>query len=112
MEIQVENHDSVVVARIEGEIDLFHSKMLKEQFNQFIANGDDKICLDFQDVSYIDSSGIGALLYMFSESKKRNIGLCYARVRGSMLKVIELTKLTRYLPLVDDVESGITKLQG
>ncbi|MFP4378503.1 MAG: STAS domain-containing protein [Spirochaetales bacterium] len=112
MEIHVENHDPVVVAKIEGEIDLFHSKMLKEQFNKFVADNEDKICFDFQDVSYIDSSGIGALLYMFSESKKRNVGLCYARVHGSMLKVIELTKLTRYLPLVDDVESGIAKLQA
>ena len=45
-------------------------------------------------------------MYLFSESRKRSISLFLSEIHGDVKKVIELTKLQDYLPIVSsDVEA-------
>ncbi len=112
MQINLKKHNNAIVVELEGEIDLFHSRILKEQFNKLVNANVQKICVDFDKVTYIDSSGVGALLYMFSESRAKALGLVYSGIKGSVRRVIELTKLTNYLPLEDDLQAGLARLEA
>ena len=64
--------------------------MIGKQIREYVIN--------LEKVEYIDSSGIGALLHVFAELKKSGMRLRIAGVKGSVKKVIELTKLSGYLP--------------
>jgi anti-sigma B factor antagonist len=61
-------------------------------------------------VEYMDSSGIGALIYITSTIKKMNLHLAIANVHGSVKKVIELTKLTNFFPIAATLEEAIARL--
>ncbi len=63
-----------------------------------------------EDVEYIDSSGIGALIYICSTIKKLSLKLLIADVRGSVKKVIELTKLMGYFPITGNVVEAVRTL--
>ena len=73
--------------------------MLEKSVKFFVIN--------LEQVDYIDSSGIGALIYICSTVKKMNLKLAIASVHGSVKKVIELTKLTGYFPMANSVEEAL-----
>lgn len=93
-----------------GEVDLNHSRELKSTFLKIIEREAAKVIVDLDAATYIDSAGVGSLLFMFSESKKRGIGLKITGVHGPVLKVIELTKLDGYFPLVATVDEAIREI--
>ena len=55
------------------------------------------VVLDLANVSFIDSSGIAALLRCRQELDKANIGLSVVGVRGLPLTVLEITGVLPYL---------------
>ena len=102
----------MLLVELQEEIDLFHANKLKLYFNKIFESAHTKIILNFQDVTYIDSSGIGALLNIYKETKKRSINMFFINIHGSVKKVIELTKLDDYFPIMRGEEEAIEKLQS
>jgi anti-sigma B factor antagonist len=74
-------------------------KMLDKSVKSFIIN--------LEQVDFIDSSGIGALIYICSTIKKMNLKLAISNIHGSVKKVIELTKLMGYFPIANSVEEAL-----
>lgn len=101
----------VYIIRIAGDIDQFHAKQVKQVFLKLVAGGARKLVVDVASATYIDSAGVGSLLYMFSESKKRNVRFLLSGTRGPVLRVIELTKLNEYFPRVERLVDGIAQLK-
>lgn len=112
MEVKLKTKNGVLLVELQEEIDLFHANKLKLYFNKIFESSHTKIILNFQDVTYIDSSGIGALLNIYKETKKRNINMFFINIHGSVKKVIELTKLDDYFPIMRGEDEAIEKLQS
>lgn len=112
MEVKLKTKSGVLLVELQEEIDLFHANKLKLYFNKIFESAHRKIVLNFQDVTYIDSSGIGALLNIFKETKKRDIRIYFTNIHGSVKKVIELTKLDDYFPILRTEEEAIEHLQN
>jgi anti-sigma B factor antagonist len=110
VEIKLSRSNKTYVAQLTGEIDLFHSNQVKELFNKLVAGDAQSICVDLDGVTYIDSSGVGAMLYMYSVSKNKAIPLCFCGVKGSVRRVIELTKLLAYLPIEETLKDALQRL--
>ena len=77
-------------------------KMLEKNVKNFVIN--------LEQVDYIDSSGIGALIFICSTIRKMNLKLSISNIHGSVKKVIELTKLMGYFPISNSVEEAILVL--
>ena len=77
-----------------GEMDLYSSAKLKEHIQALWDSGARRILIDCQGLSYLDSSGVGVLLYAYTGTQKRKGTIWFCGVRGSVAKVIELTKLS------------------
>lgn len=111
MELKVTELDSNITAiALDGEMDLYNSHKLKEMVAEMYENDPPALILDFQELSYIDSSGISVLLYIFTQAKKKNLGLCFVNVHGSVRKVIELTSLLGFFPIADSFDEAVRKL--
>ena len=55
-------------------------KMLEKSVTSFIIN--------LEQVDYIDSSGIGALIYICSTIKKMNLKLAISNIHGSVKRLL------------------------
>ena len=111
MEIKLRRIGSIYIIDIIGEMDLYHAFKLKSVVQKMIAKNIHHYVINLEQVGYIDSSGIGALLYVHSELKKKRLLLKIAHVHGSVKKVIQLTKLMEYFPIVDNLSEAIKQLQ-
>lgn len=95
---------------VSGEMDLYNADEFKRAMDRLFSDGEAGVIADFDELSYIDSSGIGALLYTVTQSKARRRGVCFVNVTGSVRKVIELTSLLGFLPIEDTLDAAVGRL--
>ena len=107
MEIKNREVEGVVILDIEGEIDLYNAPDIKEAIKNQIESDKKKVIINLKSVSYIDSSGIGALISSLSNLKKVGGGLKIIHVYDAVRKVFELTKLTSFFEIYDNEDAAI-----
>ncbi len=108
MEIQQKTEGSVEVISISGEIDLYNAPDIKKLIQALIAENKVKVVIDFDKVTYIDSSGIGAMISSLSNLKKQGGMLKISNIHDSVKKVFELTKLTSFFQIFASQEEAVT----
>ncbi len=107
MDINKRTKDDIVVLDITGEIDLYNAPEIKDIINKLIEEKKYNVIINLEKVSYIDSSGIGALISSLSNLKKYQGGLKIINVYASVRKVFELTKLTSFFEIFDSEEDAV-----
>ena len=107
MELKIRKNGDIYIIDVNGEMDLYNSYKLKELVMKMLEKNVKFFIINLEQVDYIDSSGIGALIYICSTIKKMNLHLSIANIHGSVKKVIELTKLTRYFPIANSIEDAL-----
>jgi anti-sigma B factor antagonist len=110
MELKIRKSEKIYIIDVLGEMDLYNSYKLKELLMKMIEKKIEHFIINMADVEYMDSSGIGALIYITSTIKKMNLRLAIANVHGSVKKVIELTKLTSFFPITANLEEAVARL--
>ncbi len=107
MEIKTRDAGDAVILDVDGEIDLYNAPILKDIIKQNIEAQKYNLIINLVKVSYIDSSGIGALISSLSNLKKYQGGLKIINVTGSVKKVFELTKLTSFFEIYEDEDEAV-----
>lgn len=107
MDITKRTKDDVVILDIAGEIDLYNAPEIKDIISSLIEEKKFNVIINLEKVTYIDSSGIGALISSLSNLKKYQGGLKIINVFASVRKVFELTKLTSFFEIYDSEEQAI-----
>jgi anti-anti-sigma factor len=100
----------IEVVQLGGEMDLYSANRVKETVAEIWEAGRTPVIIDLTELEYVDSSGIGVLLYLYSTSQKRSCPIVFCGSHGSVQKVIELTKLDGFLPMEADTERAIARL--
>lgn len=110
MEIKTRENSSIFVIDVIGDMDLYSSFRLKELVDKLTNENVKKFIINLDEVSYIDSSGVGSLIYINSLCKKKDISFKIVNVKGTVKRVIELTKLLGYLPIANSEEDAVSLL--
>ncbi len=111
MDISSRSSGEVVILDISGEIDLYNAPEIKDIITRLIEQKRYSVIINLKDVTYIDSSGIGALISSLSNLKKYQGGLKIINVFASVKKVFELTKLTSFFEIYDSESEAISAFQ-
>ena len=111
MDISSRVKGEVVILDISGEIDLYNAPEIKDIVNKLIDQKRYNVIINLKEVTYIDSSGIGALISSLSNLKKYQGGLKIINVFASVKKVFELTKLTSFFEIYDSEDEAVKAFQ-
>ena len=69
MELKIRKNGDVYIIDVNGEMDLYNSYKLKELVMKMLEKSVKFFVINLEQVDYIDSSGIGALIYICSTIK-------------------------------------------
>ncbi len=111
MEIVCRERDFIAILDIQGEIGLYSAPEIKDKIQGFISENKCNVIINLGEVSYIDSSGIGALISSLSSLKKSNGGMKIINVLSTVRKVFELTKLVSFFEIYDSEDEAIAKFK-
>jgi anti-sigma B factor antagonist len=95
--------DGYTVLAVAGEIDHYTAAALRDQIGQLLARDRVGIVLDMSGVSFLDSSGLGALLGAKKQIEGRHGSLALAAVVPHVAKIFEITRMDD----VFDIYSGV-----
>ena len=113
MELGTQQLDNnVVVISPDGEMDLYNASEFKNLATSVMSDNPSGIVVDLGKLEYIDSSGISALLFTFTQCKNRGISLCFVNIKGSVRKVIELTSLSGFFPIADNLADALIRFKA
>lgn len=78
----------------------------KERVARLIESGDDRLVIDLQRVTYMDSSGLGAIVALLKRVGRTG-HLRLANVQGPVARLLTMTRLDRVLDLYESVEAAL-----
>ena len=93
MELTTSRQDEAVIITIKGEIDLYNARQLSDALDGAHQEGVKNVIIDVEKVSYIDSTGIGALIKGKKIFKSVEGDVKLAVVQESIQDVFNRTKL-------------------
>lgn len=98
----------VSVLDISGRITLGEgSSVLRESLREFSTGKGAKVLLNLEDVSYIDSSGIGELVSGFTNIQESGGNLKLLKLTKRVRDLLQITKLYTVFEVFDDEAAGI-----
>jgi len=106
----VERVQRCAVVKANGEIDLCTSPLLSEALDQ-AAEQSDRIVIDLTSVTFLDSSGMAAMVGALKRNHHRQRGtLCLVGPSGLVLRALQVTDLTRLFPIYDSLDEAVLEL--
>jgi anti-sigma B factor antagonist len=86
------------VLEVQGEVDLYTSPQLRDAILRLTEEGENRIVIDLNNVSFIDSSGLGVLVAGLKRARERGGELALVFGEGSVQKVLGITGLDKVFP--------------
>jgi len=109
MEINTREKDDVIIFDIEGEIrrsdisDVTLHQLVKDQLDV----GKRHILLNFKDVEFIDSFGVGEILASYISTHNLGGKLKIAKISKKLYLVFQVTMLTKVLEIFDEEDNAL-----
>ena len=92
--------DTVTVA-LHGEVDVLNVDQVRLALGEAIAAKPRQIAVDLADLSFIDSTGLGALVFGFQRSRDAGIAFRLARPSRGVRQILVLSGLLEVVELQD-----------
>jgi len=102
--------DNIGVIEIAGEVTGFAENVLMEAYRQVVDQGCSKIILNFKNMEYMNSSGIGLLVTLLVRASRSGYQLAAVELRSHFRRVFGLTRLQEVMPVYDSEEEAISAL--
>lgn len=108
-DVVTEQHQDMALIRLSGEVDLSWSARVRETILDALAR--QSVGVDLSAVSYIDSSGIAALVEGLQTARDSERRFVLIATSPAVLAVLELARLDRVFTLLPDI-AGATVEAG
>jgi anti-sigma B factor antagonist len=100
--------NGVGVVELEGRIVLGEeSNAMREQIKGMLAAGQKKIVLNLNNVTYIDSAGLGALVAAHHSARTQGASLKLAHLGSKFQEILQVTKLLTVFEVHDTEAAAV-----
>jgi anti-sigma B factor antagonist len=109
LEVQSRQVDGgVTVVAPTGRLDVAGAPALKDAISEALKNGQPRVVLDMEGVSFVDSTGLGSVIAALKQIRSSQGDLRLAAPNQQVRVVLELTTLDRVFPYYSTVEEALT----
>jgi len=102
-----QEHGRVTVLSPRGRLDMASAPAFREQVKQLVESGVTRLVVDLGEVSFVDSSGLGAVIGGLKLTRQAGGDLRVARANQQVMLVLDLTSLNRVLQPHGTVEEAV-----
>ena len=101
MDISISNINSGVLIKITGSVKLKDAETLDDVFVKIIETSEKQVSLDLSNVPAISSLGIGKIIFLHHQLKKRNRRLVVSGINKNLLSLFSTMKLDKVFNIQD-----------
>lgn len=110
MEIRIDvrqKGNDVTLIVLRGEIGTETVNQFKDRIDQIVADGKNKLIMDFQEVNYLNSMGLGVVAATLKKVKKSKGDLKLINLSPAVQELFELTRLTKVFEIFESEETAL-----
>jgi anti-sigma B factor antagonist len=110
MEIKIDvrpKGNDITLIILRGEIGTETVNQFKDKIDQIVNDGKTKLIMDFQEVNYLNSMGLGVVAATLKKVKKVKGDLKLINLSPAVQELFELTRLTKVFEIFDSEESAV-----
>ena len=101
----------IAVVKLSGGLTLGTSlKIADSQIQATIADGVTRMVIDLTDVEYVDSAGLGMLVYVYGAINEKKGALRLCGVDPRVLSLLKITKTDTFLPVDATCDESLAAL--
>jgi anti-sigma B factor antagonist len=113
VETKTQQIDDVTVMEMSGRLHLGNSLSYAENaINRMIDGGTRKLVIDLAGLDYIDSSGLGMLIYCFGRMEQSGGRMRVTGASGTVARVFEIAQASRILQFDSDLAAACRNLSA
>lgn len=98
--------NGTAVVTPQGRLTMVSARRFKELLTELATTGHARIVVDLAETTFLDSSGLGALISGLKSARQASGDLRIARPTEAVVTVLELTNMDKVLRARPDVESA------
>lgn len=108
---EFEIYDNVLLIRLTGELDHHSAEPLREEASALIEkNNIRNIILNLQQLTFMDSSGLGVILGRYNQIKKRNGEMVVCSISSPVQRLFEMSGLFKIVRHVETEQHALQRL--
>ncbi len=104
--------EKACIIDVEGELTALAEGVLMDSYNQASAEGARAIILDFEDLEYMNSSGIGLLVTLLIRINREKQKLLTYGLSEHYRSIFQITRLDEAIGIYDSEEEAVRTADG
>ncbi len=112
----IREEKEIIIVKPNFNIEIEHLdelKELKEELQNYISDKEEpKVILNFENVSYVDSTGLGNIIRIFEIIRKKKGTLAAVNLNVDVEKIFNITTLDTLIKVYPTLEDAINDLRG
>lgn len=93
LKVDLRREEETLFVDLQGDLDISSNKELKEKVN--CVEGVKKIIVNCENLSYVDSTGLGAFISIYKHIKEKGEGLVIRGLKPHIKKIFLITDLDK-----------------
>jgi anti-sigma B factor antagonist len=106
MHISEKKINGIVICYIKGDIDINSSPQIRKVFERLADEKTDKILINLNEVSYIDSSGLATMVEMLKRTRGYGGRIKLSNLAAKVKSLFEITKLEKLFDIYETEEEA------
>lgn len=102
MEIKVTQKDRYTIMKLDGSLDMYTSLDLKSESDKMQLSEGDTVIFDLNEVTYVDSSGIGTLIKIVNFVHESGAEFYITGLKPMIEKIFKVAGLMSYFSILSD----------
>lgn len=96
--------ESNIALALQHEFDAHAAKQIENELTQLSQTEQAELVIDMTQVQFIDSCGIGAIVFLYKRLKSRGKGLRLLNVNGQPRQLMQMLRIDKVIPLITTAE--------
>jgi anti-sigma B factor antagonist len=109
VDITLENSDNVTIIRLNGSLDGRSVTNCRDSFSKLISEGATRFVVDATQLRFIDSMGLGALIYLRRFARQGGGDVRIAHAGRELREILEISGLGAMFDLVPDTAEALAR---
>ncbi|RMD94645.1 MAG: anti-sigma factor antagonist [Calditrichaeota bacterium] len=110
-EVTKDEKNGISILYLKGYLDAHTAHGLEEALQELIDNKKFKIIVNFKDLNYISSAGLGVFMGFIEEIRKNKGDIKMSNMNPKIFRVFDLLGFPTLFEIVDDEKEAMTKFQ-
>lgn len=111
MQLSFQLKGNTLIVSVSGELDHHYSEYFKEKIEEKLFEKNVKnLILDFKNLTFMDSSGIGVIIGRYKNVSKLGGKLVITNVKSNIERIFEISGLNKLVPIYRNIEDALKNL--